>query len=236
MISRARSTAGATLLALLLAATSPALAGASIFGKKKVEQDTHAGPQAHPGPERADRQGDRPREGSHQGRQGARSARRDLHPEHEAGPGPAPGPRIGPALPRPRRLQQGHQRRRCTSSNKGNFAAKKGKFAFFKNSLGALGGISVQPPPHLPRVRLRPDDPDGLERLRPPALHLHLHPQRLPRQHPDRRLRRLAHQRQARVRPLLRPHLGRDPRRQRRPLQRRLRRLHPDDEGVLPLR
>ena len=40
---RARSTAGATLLALLLAATSPAIAGASIFGKKKVAQDTMPG-------------------------------------------------------------------------------------------------------------------------------------------------------------------------------------------------
>ena len=43
MISRARSTAGATLIALLLAATFPALAGAAIFGKKKVEQDTMPG-------------------------------------------------------------------------------------------------------------------------------------------------------------------------------------------------
>jgi hypothetical protein len=43
MISRPRSTAGATLLALLLAASFPGLAGASIFGKKKVEQDTMPG-------------------------------------------------------------------------------------------------------------------------------------------------------------------------------------------------
>ena len=43
MISRSRSTAGASLLALLLAATFPAIAGASIFGKKKVEQDTMPG-------------------------------------------------------------------------------------------------------------------------------------------------------------------------------------------------
>src|SRR5665213_505225 len=43
MISRSRSTVGATLLALLLAATLPAIAGASIFGKKKVEQDTTPG-------------------------------------------------------------------------------------------------------------------------------------------------------------------------------------------------
>jgi hypothetical protein len=43
MISRARSTAGATMLALLFGAMSPALAGASIFGKKKVQQDTMPG-------------------------------------------------------------------------------------------------------------------------------------------------------------------------------------------------
>jgi hypothetical protein len=43
MISRARFTSGATLLALVFAATFPAMAGASIFGKKKVEQDTMPG-------------------------------------------------------------------------------------------------------------------------------------------------------------------------------------------------
>jgi hypothetical protein len=43
MISLARTTAGATLLALLLAASSPAPAGASVFGKKKVQQDTVPG-------------------------------------------------------------------------------------------------------------------------------------------------------------------------------------------------
>ena len=43
MISRSRSTACASLLALLLAASFPAIAGAAIFGKKKVEQDTMPG-------------------------------------------------------------------------------------------------------------------------------------------------------------------------------------------------
>jgi hypothetical protein len=43
MNARARSTAGATLLALFLAATIPTLAGASIFGKKRVQQDTTNG-------------------------------------------------------------------------------------------------------------------------------------------------------------------------------------------------
>ena len=42
MILRTRSAAGATL-ALLLATTFPALAGASVFGKKKVDQDTMPG-------------------------------------------------------------------------------------------------------------------------------------------------------------------------------------------------
>jgi hypothetical protein len=80
--------------------------------------------------------------------------------------------------------------------NKGNFEAKKSKLSFFKNSFSAPSAASPQPAPHLPRVRLRPDDPDGLERTSTAALHLHLHPQRLPRQHSHRRLRRLAHQRQ----------------------------------------
>src|ERR1035437_1127079 len=43
MNARARSTAGAMLLALFLAATIPTLAGASIFGKKRVQQDTTPG-------------------------------------------------------------------------------------------------------------------------------------------------------------------------------------------------
>ncbi len=47
MIARKQTIAGATL-AILIAASSPALAGASIFGKKKVDQDTLRRPQAHP--------------------------------------------------------------------------------------------------------------------------------------------------------------------------------------------
>jgi hypothetical protein len=43
MISRSRSTAGTTLIALLLSAALPALAGASVFGKKKPQQDTMPG-------------------------------------------------------------------------------------------------------------------------------------------------------------------------------------------------
>jgi hypothetical protein len=43
MISRSRSTAGTTLIALLLAASLPAMAGASVFGKKKPQQDTMPG-------------------------------------------------------------------------------------------------------------------------------------------------------------------------------------------------
>ncbi|HEV2646366.1 MAG TPA: hypothetical protein VGU46_08400 [Acidobacteriaceae bacterium] len=43
MISRSRSNAGATLIALLLAASLPAMAGASVFGKKKPQSDTMPG-------------------------------------------------------------------------------------------------------------------------------------------------------------------------------------------------
>ncbi|HEV2618513.1 MAG TPA: hypothetical protein VGU23_01075 [Acidobacteriaceae bacterium] len=43
MISRSRSTAGATLIALLLSGSVPAIAGASVFGKKKPQSDTMPG-------------------------------------------------------------------------------------------------------------------------------------------------------------------------------------------------
>jgi hypothetical protein len=43
MISRSKSTAGASLIALMLAVSLPASAGASVFGKKKPQQDTMPG-------------------------------------------------------------------------------------------------------------------------------------------------------------------------------------------------
>ncbi len=81
--------------------------------------------------------------------------------------------------------------------NKGNFEGKKSKLSFFKNSFGALGGISSS-------LRLTFHESGFVQmilmdsnQLRPPALQLYLYPQRLSRQHPHGGLRRLPHQRQA---------------------------------------
>ena len=141
MTFRARSTAGATLLALLLAATSPAIAGVHIFPKKKVEQDTMPGRKLTP----------------------AQNALIDkaIVREKEVVKvvkerAPLVETYIQNMKPDPILLQvpesDQHFLARVDFSkvinddqykdNKGNFAAKKGKLSFFKDSLGALGGIS----------------------------------------------------------------------------------------------
>jgi hypothetical protein len=141
MTFRARSTAGATLLALLLAATSPAIAGVHIFPKKKVEQDTMPGRKLT----------------------AAQNALIDkaIVREKEVVKvvkerAPLVETYIQNMKPDPILLQvpesDQHFLARVDFSkvinddqykdNKGNFAAKKGKLSFFKDSLGALGGIS----------------------------------------------------------------------------------------------
>ena len=138
---RARSTAGATLLALLLAATSPAIAGASIFGKKKVEQDTMPGRKLTPA-------------------QNALIDKAILREKDVIKVVKERAPLVETYIqnmrPDPMLLQvpesDQHFLARVDFSkvinddaykaNKGNFEAKKGKMSFFKNSLGALGGIS----------------------------------------------------------------------------------------------
>ncbi len=141
MISRARSTAGATLLALLLAATSPALAGASIFGKKKVEQDTMPGRKLTP----------------------AQNALIDKAIAREKEVikvvkerAPLVETYIQNMKPDALLLQvpesDEHHLARVDFGKvinddaykdyKGNFEAKKSKLSFFKNSFSALGGIS----------------------------------------------------------------------------------------------
>ena len=141
MTFRARSTAGATLLALLLAATSPAIAGVHIFPKKKVEQDTMPGRKLTP----------------------AQNALIDkaIVREKEVVKvvkerAPLVETYIQNMKPDPILLQvpesDQHFLARVDFSkvinddqykdNKGNFAAKKGKLSFFKDSLGALDGIS----------------------------------------------------------------------------------------------
>jgi hypothetical protein len=140
MIARKLTIAGTTL-ALLLAASSSALAGVPIFGKKKVDQDTSAGRKLTP----------------------AQSALIDkaIAREHEVikivkERAPLVETYIQNMKPDPVLLQvpesDQHFLARVDFSkvindqeyaaNKGNFASKKSKFGFFKNSVGALGGIS----------------------------------------------------------------------------------------------
>jgi hypothetical protein len=140
MISRPRTFAGRTL-ALLLATTLPILAGASVFGKKKVDQDTMPGRKLTP----------------------AQNALIDKAIVQEKlvikvvkERAPLVETYIQNMKPDPVLLQvpesDQHFLARVDfnkvinddeySENKGNFSAKKSHFAFFKNSLGALGGIS----------------------------------------------------------------------------------------------
>jgi len=140
MISRTRSIAGATL-ALLIATTLPALAGAAVFGKKKADQDTMPGRKLTP----------------------AQNALIDKAIVREKEVikvvkerAPLVETYIQNMKPDPVLLQipesDQHFLARVDfnkvinddeyAENKGNFQAKKSHFAFFKNSLGALTGIS----------------------------------------------------------------------------------------------
>ena len=141
MISRSKPTAGATLLALVLAATFPAMAGASIFGKKKVEQDTLPGRKLTPA-------------------QNALIDKAIVREKEVIKTVKERAPLIETYIqnmkPDPVLLQvpvsDEHHLARVDFSkvinddlykqNKGNFEAKKSKLSFFKNSFNALGGIS----------------------------------------------------------------------------------------------
>jgi hypothetical protein len=138
---RARSTAGATLLALLLAATSPAIAGVSIFGKKKVEQDTTPGRKLTPA-------------------QNALIDKAILREKEVIKVVKERAPLVETYIqnmkPDPLLLQVPESDQHFLArvdfgkvinddsykQNKGNFEGKKGKLSFFKDSLNALGGIS----------------------------------------------------------------------------------------------
>jgi hypothetical protein len=139
---RARSSAGALLAAFLLATTFPGTAGAVIFGKKKVPQDeTMTGRKLTP----------------------AQSALVDkaIVREKEVVKvvkerAPLVETYIQNMRPDPVLLQVPDSDQHFLARvdfgkiinddlykpNKGNFAGKKSKLSFFKNSLGALGGIS----------------------------------------------------------------------------------------------
>jgi len=138
---RARSTAGATLLALLLAATSPAVAGISIFGKKKVEQDNTPGRKLTPA-------------------QNALIDKAILREKEVIKVVKERAPLVETYIqnmrPDPLLLQVPESDQHFLArvdfnkvinddaykTNAGNYSGKQGKFAFFKNSFSALGGIS----------------------------------------------------------------------------------------------
>src|ERR1017187_5955804 len=142
MISHSRSTAGVTLLALLLAATFPAFAGASIiFGKKKVEQDLMPGRKLTPAQNALiDKAFAREKE--------VIKVVKERAPLVET--------YIQNMKPDPLLLQvpvsDEHHLARVDFGKvinddaykdyKGNFEAKKSKLSFFKDSFSALGGIS----------------------------------------------------------------------------------------------
>jgi hypothetical protein len=139
---RARSSAGVTLATFLLAVTFPGMAGAAIFGKKKVQPDeTMAGRKLTP----------------------AQSALIDKAVVREKEVikvvkerAPLVETYIQNMRPDPVLLQVPESDQHFLArvdfgkvinddlykSNKGNFAGKKSKLSFFKNSFGALGGIS----------------------------------------------------------------------------------------------
>ena len=137
---RARSTAGATLLALILAATSPALAGVSIFGKKKVEPDTTPRKLTPAQNALIDKAILREKE--------IIKVVKERAPLVET--------YIQNMKPDPLLLQVPESDQHFLArvdfnkvinddaykSNPGNFTGKKGKLSFFKDSFGALGGIS----------------------------------------------------------------------------------------------
>ena len=139
---RARSSAGALLAACLVATTIPGTAGAAIFGKKKAPKDDYmTGRKLTP----------------------AQSALIDkaIVREKEVVKvvkerAPLVETYIQNMRPDPVLLQVPESDQHFLArvdfgkvindelykQNKGNFAGKKSKFSFFKNSLGALGGLS----------------------------------------------------------------------------------------------
>lgn len=141
MISRSRSTVGATLLALLLAACSPAIAGASIFGKKKVQQDTMPGRKLTAAQNALiDKAIVREKEVIKVVKERAPLVEtyiQNMKPD--------------PVLLQVPESDEHHLARvdfnkvindEAYKENKGNFEAKKSKLSFFKDSIGALGAIN----------------------------------------------------------------------------------------------
>ena len=194
-----------------------------------------------PRAERPDRQGHRPRARGHPGRQGARSARRDLHPEHAPRPGPAPGPRVRPALPRAASTSARSSTTPPTRKNPAK-AENNGKWASSSTRSAAVTGLGDS-------LHLQFHESGFVQMLLMDSNSFNRQTYNFTFVRNDflgsiptavfdvtpiggRSIIPAA----TRSRPLLRPHLGRDPERQRRPLQRRLRRQREGLPRVLSLR
>jgi hypothetical protein len=141
MTFRARSTAGATLVALLLAATFPVIASASIFGKKKVEQDTTPGRKLTATQNALiDKAIVREKEVIKVVKERAPLVEtyiQDMKPDPLLLEVPESDEHFLARVDFNKVINDDSYKQ-----NKGNFAANKGHFAFFKDSINALGGIS----------------------------------------------------------------------------------------------
>jgi hypothetical protein len=140
MILRTRSAAGATL-ALLLATTFPALAGASVFGKKKVDQDTMPGHKLTAAQNALiDKAILREKEVTKVVKERAPLVEtyiQNMRPDATLLQVPESDQHFLARVDFSKVINDDEYK-----ENKGNFAAKKGHFSFFKNSVGALSGIS----------------------------------------------------------------------------------------------
>jgi hypothetical protein len=140
MILRTRSAAGATL-ALLLATTFSALAGASVFGKKKVDQDTMPGRKLTAAQNALiDKAIVREKEVTKVVKERAPLVEtyiQNMRPDPVFLQVPESDQHFLARVDFSKVINDDEYK-----ANKGNFAEKKGKFDFFKNSFGALSGIS----------------------------------------------------------------------------------------------
>jgi hypothetical protein len=140
MILRTRSAAGATL-ALLLATTFPALAGASVFGKKKVDQDTMPGRKLTAAQNALiDKAILREKDVTKVVKERAPLVEtyiQNMRPDATLLQVPESDQHFLARVDFSKVINDDEYK-----ENKGNFAAKKGHFGFFKNSIGALSGIS----------------------------------------------------------------------------------------------
>jgi hypothetical protein len=141
MIDRSRLTAGATLLALLLAANLPATAAVPLFGKKKPQQDTMPGRKLTAAQNALiDKAIVREREVIKVVKERAPLVEtyiQNMKPDPVLLQVPESDQHFLARVDFGKVINDDQYK-----DNKGNFAGKKSKLDFFKNSFGALGGIS----------------------------------------------------------------------------------------------